>query len=99
MTTASNMEITEQSASVVGWITLRALAILLGSTSPRSAKDWCDRHKITIVRDGGFNWVKIADVQAVIERLASIAKVTSLPKQVRDNVDPIAQAVALMRSR
>lgn len=65
------MTLTEQSAELVGWISTASIALILGSSDPRTGKLWCQRHKVALMRDGRYLYAKLSEVRAVFERLSS----------------------------
>ena len=54
---------------VLGWISLAALALVLGRSNARAARDWCTRHGISYRRDGKHNFARIDDIARALEEL------------------------------
>jgi len=74
-------------------ITTAALARVLGRSSARAGRDWCQRHAIPYRRDGKHNWVRLADVQRVLDALPVHGETAA-----RDDAASAAVA-ALMKKR
>ena len=53
----------------IGWISLAALALVLGRTNARAARDWCNRHGVPYRRDGKHGFARVDDVQRAMEAL------------------------------
>lgn len=80
-------------AAAIGMITTAALARVLGKSSARAGRDWCQRHRIPYRRDGKHNWVRLTDLQRVLDTLPVHGETAA-----RDDAAAAAVA-ALMKTR
>lgn len=53
----------------LSWITMRALADELKLASAQTVRNWCIKRGVPYYRDGKINWVRVADVEAALQKL------------------------------
>lgn len=76
------------------FITTAALAPALGKSDARAARDWCNQHGVPYRRDGKHNWVHIADVQRVLQRMP-----LHRPANCNDRSAAVDAALAVLTKR
>ena len=85
-------------AIALGWISLAALARVLGRTNARAARDWCQRHRVAYRRDGKHGFVRVEDVRRALEALP-VHGSTAAPTQLQAAAARAAAAMMATRRR